>query len=459
MLLESESKQISIPRLSEEIQNFLSHGEDVINFVRSYGSPLHVVFPDQATKNVSRWKRKLENTYPKVSVRYALKACKSRALTMAFSIAGAGADVASSEELSEAQNCYVASNRISMTGPDKPDHELALCASHGLEVHIDSADELTRFLEIRKYFDNEGKDIKQTILLRLSPKSTALSRFGMSSEEIKDCAIKVNGVDNLALGISFHINDYKVNTRVKVLEECMELTKELLEFEVVISKIDIGGGYPVNYMDSFSTEDYSKGDFWGKRNMSVTYPYSSNLSAEDHAISVLSRSLESKEISNLLTLNSIDIVLEPGRSLLDQCGISIFQVIGVKSVAHNKRIAILNGTSFSLSESWFGSDFAPEPLIIRAGSEKPEENELSYYFAGRSCLEQDMIRCRAVQHLVPITAGDLVVFCNTAGYQMDSNESSFHRIPLPNKVTARKRKGKWIVNLDSESSIEWSYNG
>jgi diaminopimelate decarboxylase len=30
--------------------------------------------------------------------------------------------------------------------------------------------------------------------------------------------------------------------------------------------------------------------------------------------------------------------------------------------------------------------------------------------------------------------GDLLVYLNTAGYQMDSNESRFHELPLPPKV-------------------------
>jgi len=30
--------------------------------------------------------------------------------------------------------------------------------------------------------------------------------------------------------------------------------------------------------------------------------------------------------------------------------------------------------------------------------------------------------------------GDLLVYLNTAGYQMDSNESPFHELPLPPKV-------------------------
>ncbi|RUW68309.1 hypothetical protein EOA29_37410, partial [Mesorhizobium sp. M1E.F.Ca.ET.063.01.1.1] len=47
-----------------------------------------------------------------------------------------------------------------------------------------------------------------------------------------------------------------------------------------------------------------------------------------------------------------------------------------------------------------------------------------------------------------VSAGDLVVFTNTAGYQMDSNESSFHQIPLPRKIAAVRRSSAWTILAD-----------
>jgi diaminopimelate decarboxylase len=42
--------------------------------------------------------------------------------------------------------------------------------------------------------------------------------------------------------------------------------------------------------------------------------------------------------------------------------------------------------------------------------------------------------------------GDLLVYLNTAGYQMDSNESPFHDLPLPHKA---------VVQLDDQQRPHW----
>lgn len=55
--------------------------------------------------------------------------------------------------------------------------------------------------------------------------------------------------------------------------------------------------------------------------------------------------------------------------------------------------------------------------------------------AGNSCLEVDLVSWRKLQFDRRPTIGDLLVYCNTAGYQMDSNESEFHQIPLPEKLS------------------------
>ena len=43
-------------------------------------------------------------------------------------------------------------------------------------------------------------------------------------------------------------------------------------------------------------------------------------------------------------------------------------------------------------------------------------------------------------------AGDALVYLNTAGYQMDSNESPFHELPLPRKVA---------LEFDEDFQLHW----
>lgn len=45
--------------------------------------------------------------------------------------------------------------------------------------------------------------------------------------------------------------------------------------------------------------------------------------------------------------------------------------------------------------------------------------------------------------------GDVLLYLNTAGYQMDSNESPFHDLPLPPKVVVTLAQGAPRWRLDS----------
>ncbi|AFL54987.1 diaminopimelate decarboxylase [Sinorhizobium fredii] len=53
------------------------------------------------------------------------------------------------------------------------------------------------------------------------------------------------------------------------------------------------------------------------------------------------------------------------------------------------------------------------------------------YLAGHSCLDEDVISNRWLTFPTAPRAGDLLVYANTGGYQMDLLENEFHRHPMP----------------------------
>ena len=65
--------------------------------------------------------------------------------------------------------------------------------------------------------------------------------------------------------------------------------------------------------------------------------------------------------------------------------------------------------------------------------------------AGRSW---GMVTWRKVRFPARPAPGDLLVYPNTAGYQMDSNESPFHDLPLPLKVVLDTAGGATRWRLD-----------
>ncbi|RWA78188.1 hypothetical protein [Mesorhizobium sp.] len=431
------------PLRSEWTLDLLNSRSELAAWVDGFGSPLHVVFPDQANRNYLQWRNELRTVYGDCEIQFALKACKSAALLRAFALAGAGADVSSAHEMTSAFANLVPVQRISMTGPAKSDHEVSLCIRNGIAIHVDCIEELKRILELA----GTAGSIR-SLFLRARPRSEPGSRFGMTEGQLMACLPLLEEAKVGRIGVSFHINDYKVETRAEQLRASIAFLRRLCAQGLPPGGIDIGGGYPIRYLERFDPAAYSRGVHWASMPKPGSYPYAPELAGSRHAAAVIQIALAEPADRGFLERYRLPIILQPGRSLLDQCGISAFNVIEVKELGDSRFAVVLDGMSFSLSETWFGADFVPPPAILPRQKRAAARHNALYFLLGRSCLESDVIRWRALAVESAVSAGDLVVFTNTAGYQMDSNESSFHQIPLPRKIAAVRRSSAWTILAD-----------
>jgi diaminopimelate decarboxylase len=79
-----------------------------------------------------------------------------------------------------------------------------------------------------------------------------------------------------------------------------------------------------------------------------------------------------------------------------------------------------------------------DPMLIAAGSETNIDTTAARsWIAGHSCLDEDVITNRWLRFASTPRAGDLLVYANTAGYQMDLLENEFHRHPMPRRVCVK----------------------
>ncbi|MER9319691.1 hypothetical protein NKI31_30075 [Mesorhizobium sp. M0659] len=437
------------PLLSDWTVDLLNSRSELAAWVDGFGSPLHVVYPDQATKNYLQWLNELRTVYGDCQVQFALKACKSASLLRAFALVGAGADVSSAHEMASAFMNLVPVERMSMTGPAKSDYEINLCIRHKVAIHIDCIEELKRVLALA-----DGVGGIDRLFLRARPITEPGSRFGMTEDQLVACLTLLEKTKVERVGVSFHINDYQVQTRAEQLRFCIAFLRRLCAKCLTPGGIDIGGGYPMRYLQRFDPVAYRRGVHWGNVAKPGNYPYVPELAGAQHAAAVIQIALADPGDRDFLHRHRLPILLQPGRSLLDQCGISAFDVIDVKDLGDRRFGVVLDGMSFSLSETWFGADFVPSPLVVWREKREVLRHDASYFLVGRSCLESDVIRWRGLAIEGGITPGDLVVFANTAGYQMDSNESSFHQIPLPKKLAAVRCPSGWKILADETLNKE-----
>lgn len=421
------------------------------DLLQCFGSPLHIVLPDQAAENARLWVEVLRDTHTNTHIQFAMKACKSMSLARAIAGQEVGVDVASEEEFVSAIQSGFQCGNISVTGPDKPDAFLELAAVHGATIHVDSLTEAERVASIGSLI-SQGVQVCLRMLSEKDPKS----RFGMSADDALRAipCFERAGVSNL--GISFHLNGYDLENRIDAVDQAAVLAHRASEIGCNVDYIDVGGGFPVKYITHFERAAYKAGGHLSGTPEIDFYPYDAPQSSYEFARLLLNGALALPSVRKLTRLGQFGFRFQPGRSMVEQCGLTMMRITAVKHRDAASSFVVLNGMSFSVSERWFGSDFAPEPLLFNCAKRTENADSHSYFLVGQSCLENDTIRNRAVRWSNIPQAGDVVVFVNTAGYQMDSNETPFHQIPLPEKISARLINEAWKFFKDEKCNIRLS---
>lgn len=404
---------------------------EVYNLFAVFDTPANVIFVDQFIANINKYKDIFKRYFSSENIFFSCKCNKSKALLKNAANQKCGIEVSSNYELIEAIKY---TKKIIASGPAKNDEYIENAIHNNAIISVDDIEELKSIKKI-------NKSVK--VFLRISNLLGNVSRFGINVSQIDEC-LRIISKSLIQLeGFSFHLNNYSLNDRVKAIKELIELIKEK---NIKIKYIDIGGGIPTNYC---SKEDYI--NFINSNNESMYfnhhfikdyYPYYSEMADETALDYIL------KNVYTELNKMGVEIIIEPGRSLLKNAGMSIYEVQYLKHLYNGEYVVVTNGNINCLSEQWFNSDFLIEPKLFLKIPRKKKEIYASV--AGNLCLEQDMLTWRKIKFEYTPKKGDLLVYYNTAGYQMDSNESEFHRIPLVKKFIVERIEDKYVIMEDEK---------
>ncbi len=282
-------------------------------------------------------------------------------------------------------------------------------------------------------------DRRPRVVLRVLPPGSH-SRFGLTEEQLDLAVTRIEPESMLLEGFSFHLTGYDYAPRAELAAALIDRCREARGLGHPVTTISIGGGFGVDYVPEQAWRNFVAGVnprwFHGDKRPSPDsfYPYH----FPDPGPTMLARVLEHDDLAGRLRREGLRLAVEPGRALLDRAGSSVFRVQGVKELSahgHSYSVLTVDGTSLSLSEQWFDSEFLPDPVLWpeRSGAVTPT------CVGGASCLEDDMLSWRRIPLPGQASTGDLLIYPNTAGYQMDSNESAFHELPIPPKVVLRDR--------------------
>ncbi|TWT91487.1 Diaminopimelate decarboxylase [Neorhodopirellula pilleata] len=387
--------------------------------VDEHGSPLNVLNPNPMRSNIDAILAVAHARGLDVQLHYAFKANKDIVFVETADQCSIGIDVASETELRRTLQAGVAGERIVCTAAIKTQALIDLCLSVRTTIVIDNRDEW--------YLINERADAlghQADVAIRLGGfrqerhQYPLATRFGFDVNDELSFLRSHRSSSVRVAGLHFHLSGSHASQRIIAIDHCLTRIAELREQGHPIRFLDIGGGFPAR--------TWNDPDF---------------VSAPDWFASILDESLNQETIAKKLVDSHLQLRCEPGRALLDGCGMTIARVEFCKPpvgqaadplLDHQGWIGLaMNHTQCHPTQ---GNELA-DPIIVprRHRLGKPSTGR----FVGNFCTEFDFIAGRTFEFPNGIERGDLVVFANTAAYQMHFLESASHQNPLAKNIQVR----------------------
>ncbi|ARU88943.1 Y4yA family PLP-dependent enzyme [Pseudomonas sp. M30-35] len=428
------------PLIDPIIEQFIYETPDrLLRLVEEHGSPLNIVWPHAMRENVEHMCSVLRAHNLGFEIFYGAKANKSHALIRTAIEAKIGVDVSSLYEFQDALAAGGCATRLCATGPAKTEAFHQALILRGALISVDSLEE---FEHLHATALNLTSGLRAKVLLRYRPQDALTSRFGMGKKELSECLRRITQSPVIEFdGFHFHLSGYRCEDRAQAFREIVPFIDEARVLGLSPRMIDIGGGLPMQYVDKDIFESFLKNQhlprhYHGNQIPNSFYPYGTQINPSLWLQQLLNTCVAPEQsVAQYLQAQDIILALEPGRSLVDQAAISLFRITRVKHLEDAKYVLFVEGSSFSACETWFNSEFMLDPILISTQSAS-SASPTQAYIAGHSCLDDDVLSRRFIPFHVTPQTGDLLVYVNTAGYQMDLLENQFHRHPHPTRITA-----------------------
>ncbi|MHA7268693.1 alanine racemase [Arthrobacter sp. HLT1-20] len=434
-------------RLETWMEDLLNSPARCRELIDAYGSPVNVHEFAALGSNAQELRTVAAAHSIDFQIYFARKANKTMGAIDQAIREGCGVDVASLNELRQCLDRGVPAERIIVTAAVKSRALLQLAIASRVTISVDNKDEL---LVVSELADERGENVEVALRLAVAHPAIPPTRFGLLAARW----LEVLGDTELAsrvtvAGIHFHLNGYDASARALGISEALSLIGQLRTMGHEPTFVDMGGGIPMSYVDSaeqwenfWSTlEPLPAGDetlTWKSDRFGATggapaagvYPYHQELVRGAWLGEILGSVPEpgSASIASSLRRAQIQLRCEPGRSLLDGCGMTIAEVAFTKNRSDGVPLVGLHMNRTQCRST--SADFLVDPLLVHQGQPRRERTFDSAFLVGAYCIEEELLLRRRFEFPAGVAAGDLVAFPNTAGYLMHIVESASHQLPL-----------------------------
>jgi len=435
--------------------------------LQRHGSPLNLLDPSPLARNASELAAVAAAAGVDMKIFFARKANKALTLVDEAIRLELGVDVASECELAQTLERGVPPSAIVVTAAVKPAALLELCVAGGATVVVDNEDELQALIGVA-----ERADAPVPIALRLAPvlaNDRRPTRFGLDAAELLAVAerhVPVGPASRLTIaGLHFHLDGYATADRIASIGQSLGLIDALRERGHEPMFIDIGGGIPMSYLDDAGEWER----FW-EEHRAALLGRGEPLTFDGHGLGLIAHAGEivgranvypafqqpiratwleqvlrapavdggdgggEATIAGALRARGLQLRCEPGRCLVDGCGLTAARVEFRKQRRDGTWLigVAMNRTQCRST----ADDFLVDPLLLHVDDATPRgagravADPIDGYLVGAYCIERELLTWRRMRFPSGVEVGDIVVFPNTAGYMMHILESASHQIPL-----------------------------
>ncbi len=415
-------------------QNHLTYnGCDTVALAREYGTPLYVMNENGIREKCSLLKKEFMHKYPNTLVLYASKAFSTLEIYRILKDECLGVDVVSGGELFTAYKAGFPMDMVYFHGNNKSYDEMDMALSYGVgRFVVDSYYELEVLDALAKQHG-----VKAHILIRVSPgieihshdylKTGVLDcKFGFPIETgaAKDVCIKAASYENLNfVGIHCHIGSqiFSQKSFEDAIVAMLGLVNDLHKnHSIVCKELNMGGGYGIRYTDD--TEFLPVGEVWASM-VSILDTY-----------------------CNTHALTRPKMIIEPGRWLVGDNGITLYTVGAEKDIPGVRKYVSVDG---SMTDNPRPTLYQAEYQAICASHvDGPEEENVA--IAGRCCESGDiLIKGIAMPKLQP---GDVLAVLSTGAYNY-AMASNYNRLRKPAVIMVKNGEPRCVVKRETYEDV------
>lgn len=403
-------------------------GCDAVELAERYGTPLYVLDEAHLRANCAAYREALAKCCRRSQPMYAGKALLTAAVARIVAAEGLGIDVASGGELLTALRAGIAPAKILLHGNYKSEAEMELALQAGVgRVVVDSLGELEQWAALAA-----ATGQRVPVLLRANPNvkpktHTSISvgqldsKFGLSiltgaALTAVKRAVALDGLD--FLGVHCHIGSQVLGWQA-FHAAAAELADFLLQIKQqtgeTVDQVNLGGGLGIRYLAAHEPP-----------------------AIEEFVTSVVGGLLER---CRDLGLDEPMVLLEPGRSIVGEAGLTLYRIGVVKQIPEVRTyVSVDGGLSDNPRPEMYGAEYTV--FLANRANDTPDT---TVTVAGKHCETDTLFREVGLPGPQP---GDLLAVQSTGAYNY-AMASNYNRLPRPAMVLVNDGRAEVIVRRET----------